>query len=106
VAVLARSPGQLDEADEAVRARGGFAVVLQTDVADPDARADAAARAEKELGPVDVLVNNASVVQPVGPTVTAAPAVWSSAFDVNVVAPFHFTQVVLPSMLDRGWGGS
>ncbi|MGA8014946.1 MAG: SDR family oxidoreductase, partial [Candidatus Dormiibacterota bacterium] len=78
--------------------------VLQADVADPGAVADAAARAVKELGPVDILINDAAVVQPVGPTVTAAPTAWSSAFAVNVDAPFHFAQAILPSMLDRGWG--
>ena len=80
VALLARSLDQLDEAAEAVRAHGGNAVVLQADVADPEAVADAAARAEKELGPVDILINNAAVVQPVGPTVTASSAAWASAF--------------------------
>jgi NAD(P)-dependent dehydrogenase (short-subunit alcohol dehydrogenase family) len=104
VALLARSLDQLDEAAEAVRAHGGNAVVLQADVADPEAVADAAAQAEKELGPVDILINNAAVVQPVGPTVTASSAVWASAFAINVDAPFHFAQAVLPSMLDRGWG--
>jgi NAD(P)-dependent dehydrogenase (short-subunit alcohol dehydrogenase family) len=104
VALVARSPGQLDEAAEAVRARGGNAVVLQADVADPGAVADSAARAAKELGPVEILVNNAAVVQPVGPTVTASSIAWASAFAVNVDAPFHFAQAVLPLMLDRGWG--
>jgi NAD(P)-dependent dehydrogenase (short-subunit alcohol dehydrogenase family) len=104
VALLARSLGQLDEAAEAVRARGGIAVVFGADVGDPEAVAEAAARAEKELGPVDILINNAAVVQPVGPTVTASPTAWASAFAVNVDAPFHFTQAVLPSMLERGWG--
>ena len=104
VALLARSLGQLDEAAEAVRAKGGNAVVLQADVADPDDVADAATQAEKELGPIDILVNNAAVVQPVGPTVTASAAAWASAFAVNVDAPFHFVQALLPSMLDRGWG--
>jgi NAD(P)-dependent dehydrogenase (short-subunit alcohol dehydrogenase family) len=104
VAVLARSLGQLNEVAEAVRAQGGIAVVLQADVSDPEAVAEAAAQAEKELGVVDILVNNAAVVQPVGPTVTAEPDAWASAFAVNVDAPFHFAQAVLPSMLDRGWG--
>jgi NAD(P)-dependent dehydrogenase (short-subunit alcohol dehydrogenase family) len=104
VALLARSPGQLDEAAEAIRAQGGTAAVFQTDVADPEAVADAAARAAKKLGPVDILVNNAAVVQPVGPTVTASSTAWASAFAVNVDAPFYFTQAVLPSMLHRGWG--
>jgi NAD(P)-dependent dehydrogenase (short-subunit alcohol dehydrogenase family) len=104
VALLARSPGQLNEAAEAVRVQGGTAVVLRVDVGDPEAVAEAAARAEKELGPVDILINNAAVVQPVGPTVTAMPAAWSAAFAVNVDAPFHFAQAVLPAMLDRAWG--
>jgi NAD(P)-dependent dehydrogenase (short-subunit alcohol dehydrogenase family) len=104
VALLARSLGQLDEAAEAVRAKGGIAAVLQADVADPGAVADATERATKELGAVDILVNNAAVVQPVGPTVTASPTTWSSAFAVNVDAPLHFAQALVPSMLDRGWG--
>ena len=104
VALLARSLGELNEAAEAVRVQGGTAVVLQADVGDPEAVAEAAARAEKELGPVDILINNAAVVQPVGPTVTAMPAAWSAAFAINVDAPFHFAQAVLPAMLDRGWG--
>jgi NAD(P)-dependent dehydrogenase (short-subunit alcohol dehydrogenase family) len=104
VALLARSLGQLNEAAEAVRVQGGTAVVLQADVGDPEAVAEAAARAEKELGPVDILINNAAVVQPVGPTVTAIPAAWSAVFAINVNAPFHFAQAVLPAMLDRAWG--
>ncbi len=104
VALLARSPDQLDETARAVRAQGGNAAVLQTDLGDPEAVAEAAARAETELGPVDILINNAAVVQPVGPTVTAARAAWSAAFAVNVDAPFHLTHALLPSMLDRGWG--
>ena len=104
VALLARSLGELDEAAEAVRVQGGTAIVLQADVGDPETVAEAGARAEKELGPVDILINNAAVVQPVGPTVTTMPAAWSAAFAINVDAPFHFAQAVLPAMLDRGWG--
>ncbi|HEY3843932.1 MAG TPA: SDR family oxidoreductase, partial [Acidimicrobiales bacterium] len=104
LALLARALDQLDETAQAVRAKGGAAAVLQADVADSAAVAEAATRAQKELGPVDILVNNAAVVQPVGPTVTASPTEWASAFAVNVDAPFHFTQAVLPSMLERGWG--
>jgi NAD(P)-dependent dehydrogenase (short-subunit alcohol dehydrogenase family) len=78
--------------------------VLLADVGDPEAVAEAAARAEKELGPINILINNAAVVQPVGPTVTASPTAWASAFAVNVDAPFHFVQALLPSMLESGWG--
>ncbi|MGB6771144.1 MAG: SDR family oxidoreductase [Candidatus Dormiibacterota bacterium] len=104
VALLARSTAQLEEAAETVRAAGGIAVVVPADLADPNATAEAAVTAAKELGPVDILVNNAAVVGPVGPTVTAGSLAWSSAFAVNVNAPVRLTLALLPSMLDRGWG--
>jgi NAD(P)-dependent dehydrogenase (short-subunit alcohol dehydrogenase family) len=104
VALLARSPRQLEETARAVRSEGGTAAVVPTDLADPDVVAAAAARVAEELGPVDILVNNAAVVEPVGPTVTAAPSAWWTAFAVNVDAPIQLTLALLPSMLERGWG--
>jgi NAD(P)-dependent dehydrogenase (short-subunit alcohol dehydrogenase family) len=104
VALVARSVDQLEETAASLRAEGGVALVLPADLADPDAVADAAATAGKELGPVDILVNNAAVVEPAGPTVSTTPAGWSLAFAVNVQAPIRLTLALLPAMLDRGWG--
>jgi 3-oxoacyl-[acyl-carrier protein] reductase len=104
VALLARSVSQLEETAEKLRAEGGVAVVVPADLGDPDAVSEAAGRAVKELGPVDILINNAAVVQPVGPTVTTAPRAWASAFAVNVDAPVRLALALLPSMLERGWG--
>jgi NAD(P)-dependent dehydrogenase (short-subunit alcohol dehydrogenase family) len=78
--------------------------VVAADLADRDAVTDAAARVTNEVGPVDILVNNAAVVQPVGPTIAADPEEWRTAFAVNVEAPVHLTLSFLPSMLDRSWG--
>ena len=104
VALLARSVDQLEETAATLRGEGGVALVLPADLAHPDAVAEAAATAAKELGPVDILVNNAAVVQPAGPTVSTPPAGWSSAFAVNVDAPIRLTLALLPTMLERGWG--
>jgi len=104
VGLLARSRGQLEDVAETVRDFGGVAAVLPADLADPEAVAEAVARAKEALGPIDILINNAAVVQPVGPTVTASPSAWSSAFAVNVDAPFLLAQAVLPSMLESRWG--
>lgn len=58
VALLARGERGLEGAAEEVRARGGRALVISCDVADAAAVEAAAAQAESELGPIDVLVNN------------------------------------------------
>ncbi len=104
VGLVARSVDQLEETAATLRAEGGVALALPADLADPDAAAEAAATAVKELGPVDILVNNAAVVEPAGPTVSTPPAGWSSAFAVNVQAPIRLTLALLPAMLERGWG--
>jgi NAD(P)-dependent dehydrogenase (short-subunit alcohol dehydrogenase family) len=61
VALLARHRGRLDSACEEIRAAGGVALGLVVDVADPEQVEAAAARVERELGPIDVWVNNAMV---------------------------------------------
>src|ERR687894_2197726 len=61
VALLARGREGLEGARREVEAAGGRALVLQADVADPQAVEDAAERAEAELGPLDVWVNNAMI---------------------------------------------
>jgi NAD(P)-dependent dehydrogenase (short-subunit alcohol dehydrogenase family) len=104
VALLARSIDQLEETAAVVRSHGGSAVVVPADLADPDAVRDAAMRLGKELGPIDILVNNAAVVQPVGSTITTDPEAWHRAFAVNVDAPIRLTLALVPSMLERGWG--
>jgi NAD(P)-dependent dehydrogenase (short-subunit alcohol dehydrogenase family) len=65
--LLARGVDGLEAARREVEAAGGRALVLPTDVADPDQVEAAAERVERELGPIDVWVNNAmvSVLSPV-----------------------------------------
>ena len=104
VALLARSVDQLEETAAAVRSRGGTAELVPADLANPDAVADAAMQLAKELGQIDILVNNAAVVQPAGPTITTDPGKWSQAFAVNVAAPIQLTLALVPSMLERRWG--
>jgi NAD(P)-dependent dehydrogenase (short-subunit alcohol dehydrogenase family) len=59
VALLARSAERLAAACKAVEAAGGIALAIPTDVADAAQVEAAAERAEREFGPIDVLVNNA-----------------------------------------------
>ena len=67
IGLLARGEGRLEAARRDVEALGGTAIVIPTDVADADAVERAAERVERELGPIDIWVNNAmtSVFSPV-----------------------------------------
>lgn len=104
VALVARSADQLDQAAAAIQAAGGTAVVIAADLADAAALTGIPGRVAGAIGPVDILINNAAVVQPAGPTLNADAEEWHTAFAVNVRAPFHLTLALVPSMLQRSWG--
>jgi 3-oxoacyl-[acyl-carrier protein] reductase len=104
VALLARSQEELDEVAKNVHDLGGVALVLRADVGDPHQAERAATQTLAELGTVDILINNAAVVWPLGPTIAVDPADWAAAIGINVVGPFTLTSALLPAMLGQGWG--
>ena len=106
VVLLARTAAQLDETRALLLERGVPAQrirVVPADLADEEQRGHAAATV-LTAGRVDILVNNAATVEPLGPTAGIAAADLRLAFELNVVAPAALTAAVLPGMLDAGWG--
>jgi NAD(P)-dependent dehydrogenase (short-subunit alcohol dehydrogenase family) len=106
VVLLARTERQLDETRALLRGQGvpaGRISVVPADLADEEDRGRAVA-AVLARNRVDILVNNAATVEPLGPTADVAAAALRLAFEVNVVAPAALTAAVLPGMLDGGWG--
>jgi NAD(P)-dependent dehydrogenase (short-subunit alcohol dehydrogenase family) len=106
VILLARTAAQLEETRALLLEQGVPAQrihVVPADLADEEDR-DRAAAAVLAAGRVDILVNNAATVEPLGPTMGIAAAGLRLAFEVNVVAPAALTAAVLPGMLDSGWG--
>jgi short-subunit dehydrogenase len=104
--LLARSADQLAETQAMVLGRGaaaGRVRIIPADLGDEEQRERAAAAA---LGTarVDILINNAGTVEPLGPTVAIAAAELRRAFELNVVAVVALTAAALPGMLDAGWG--
>ena len=106
VILLARTARQLEETRDLLRQQGvpaGRISLLAVDLADEKDRSRATA-AVLAAGRVDILVNNAATVEPLGPTIDIQAADLRLAFEVNVVAPAALTAAVLPGMLDAGWG--
>ena len=89
VALLARGQAGLDGAAAEVEAAGGRALPIPTDVADFDQVDRAAARAEAELGPIDVWVNDAMTT------------VFAPSWDVK---PDEFRRAVEVTFLGQVWG--
>jgi short-subunit dehydrogenase len=104
--LLARSADQLAETQAMALGRGTAAdrvLIIPADLGDEEQRDHAAATA-LETARVDILVNNAATVEPLGVTAAVTAAELRQAVELNVVAPVTLTAAVLPGMLDAGWG--
>ncbi|HKA49761.1 MAG TPA: SDR family NAD(P)-dependent oxidoreductase [Candidatus Dormibacteraeota bacterium] len=98
-----RLPGTIHQTADAIRAAGGQAVAIRADLSLAEDRQRLVETAEAQLGPVDVLVNDAAVTWFL--PVTEFPARrFEVMFEVQVRAPFELAQLVLPGMLARGRG--
>ncbi|HTZ90846.1 MAG TPA: SDR family oxidoreductase [Streptosporangiaceae bacterium] len=104
VAVLARSADQVRETVEHIDANLGEALALPADVNDPYQVGEALTVIESRWGPVGLLVNNAAVVWPLGPSTAIDADEWASAIATNVIAAARLSFMVLPGMLAQGWG--
>lgn len=94
------------EADEVVREIAGLgrrAVLVTGDISDPAQVAALVDEAVATLGPIDILVNNASI-RPKQPILTVTPADWDRVIRTSLSAPFYLASCVLPGMMGRGWG--
>jgi NAD(P)-dependent dehydrogenase (short-subunit alcohol dehydrogenase family) len=103
VAVAARSADQVRSAAAAVGAAGARSLALVLDVTDERAVANGLALLVAELGPVDVLVNNAGIAES-APLAKTDLALWERHLRVNATAPYLLARAVLPAMLERKWG--
>lgn len=112
VAVAARSPDQIERV---AREIGGIAV--QVDVSDQASVAHMVSHVERELAPIDLLVNNAGVMSqasaktPPGTTTRHPlpiweedPSAWWRVFEINVLGAYLCCRAVLHGMVDRGRG--
>jgi len=104
VALVARSEDQLADTAQQVRHLGAVAVVVPADLADLIQVTRAIHLATDQLGTVDVLINDAAMVGPLGQSVLVDPTEWALTFNVNVVAAAALSFAVLPGMVERGWG--
>lgn len=86
-------------------AAGADVVTVSTDVADPDAVETLAERAWSAFGAVNVLCNNAGVIENNRPTWEYSLADWNWVLGINLMGVVHGIRAFVPRMLDDGEAG-
>jgi NAD(P)-dependent dehydrogenase (short-subunit alcohol dehydrogenase family) len=97
-------PGTLHATVERIRKAGGEATFIKADLSVAEDRERLIREAVAEYGPVDILVNNAAVTFFI-PVETFPEKRFKLMMEVQVWAPFHLSQLVLPQMREKkqGW---
>lgn len=106
VAMVARGALELESAVAAVRGAGGIAYAFAGDIADKSAVHGLAGAAAEIVGPIDLLIHNASVLGPVPLRLLLDTECedLSRVLEANLVGPFRLSKVVAGSMALRGEG--
>ena len=105
VAVAARNLAEVEAVANRIRQNGGAALAVKADLVEGEhAVSTLVDQVVAELGPLDILVNNAAIAGPYGATWELDPAEWARAIEINLVAPFRLARAVVPGMLAKDWG--
>ena len=105
VGLLGRDRAGLARVAGAIAAAGGRAAVAVADIRDAAAVAGSVDAITAELGDIDLLVNNAGVIDPVEvPVWEADPDAWWDVVETDLRGPFHLVRAVVPGMVARGHG--
>ena len=103
VAICARDVDELERASSVLVRPGRPVVALPCDVTDAEEVKRMTEAVREHLGPIDVLVNNAGVIQ-VGPVETMTLADYEEALNINLRGSLHTMLAVIPEMRRRGQG--
>ncbi len=103
LSLAARSGDELEQVRNEIEAMGVTAIATVCDVANADDRARLLARTEAELGPLDILVNNAAI-DIVRRFHEAPDSDFVDTLRINLEAPILLTRAVVPGMLERDRG--
>ena len=101
VALLARG---LDSISEIAREIGDGARAQKCDVGSYDDVAKATAATIEAFGRLDVVINNAGMVEPVAHIAQSDPHDWGRVIDVNLKGVYYVARAALPFMLEAGGG--
>jgi short-subunit dehydrogenase len=103
VVLIARDPAQLEGTAKEVEVYGGRAFPIRADVSDPEKMDDIAAKVERELGPIDVWINNA-MNSVFAPFTEISAKEFKRVTDVTYLGTVYGTMAALKRMKQRNRG--
>lgn len=104
VMLLARDGDLAQTVAREIVAAGGRAEALACDVTDYPSIERAVADTRERLGGLDILINNAGVIEPIASLATSNPAAWALNIQINLVGAYNVVHAVLDGMLATGGG--
>jgi len=87
-----------------ISAQGGVARGYEVDITNRTQLADVVARAQSEVGPVDICVNNAGIIYTLGQLKDMQDSDWDVNIQVNLTGTYNVTKAVFSGMRERKWG--
>jgi 3-oxoacyl-[acyl-carrier protein] reductase len=93
-----------EETAEEIAAGGGTARAYAADITDREQLAEVLGRAQRELGSVDICVNNAGFIYTVGQLKDMSDADWDLNLAINLTGTYNVTKALFAGMRERGWG--
>ncbi|MFP6749301.1 MAG: SDR family oxidoreductase [Alphaproteobacteria bacterium] len=104
VVLAARSLAGIEAVAAEIREAGGGAEAVACDVSRYDDVLAAVARCQEAFGRLDILINNAGVIEPIGRLADSDPEQWGRATDINFKGVYHGLRAAIPVMVGQGGG--
>jgi len=104
VVLAARSEARINAIAKEIDKGGGAATAIRCDVSQPADMEKLINTAVEETGSIDVLINNAGVIDPIARLADSDPGAWGQIVDVNFKGVYHGLRYAIPEMVRAGGG--
>lgn len=103
IAAAARSINELQALADEIKSEGGVCIPIKLDLKSEESVKNAVKKAQSELGPIDILINNAGMIA-LNKIYETSTETWDNVMSTNVRGTFLTCREVLPGMIERKCG--
>ncbi|MEL6963869.1 MAG: SDR family oxidoreductase [Pseudomonadota bacterium] len=104
VMVASRSVDSVQPVAEEIERNGGRAEAIACDVREFAEVVSVVQRCRERFGRLDVLVNNAGMIEPIAPLAESDPSAWRAAAETNYLGVYHGLRAAIPIMIEQNGG--